>query len=218
MFTGIITDIGIVEKIEARGDVRFTVRTSYDTASIAMGASIACSGACLTVVEKGKNSFSVDVSPETLSRTTMDEWTIGTKVNLERALRMGDELGGHLVTGHVDGLATILSVIPMNMGIQKSTELDSRLRGNDNAMPVSHVIKLEAPLELARFIAEKGSVTLNGISLTVNKVEDTRFYVNIIPHTWVSTTLSEAKAGDRLNLEIDLIARYLARYNETRTL
>jgi riboflavin synthase len=203
VFTGIITDVGRVRAIERRGDTRFTIATVYDPDGIDIGASIACAGCCLTVVEKGRdaegNWFAVDVSQESLDCTTLGTWTEGTRINLERALKAGDELGGHVVSGHVDGVARIVDIRP---------EGDS-LR-----------FTFEAPEHLGRFIAPKGSVTLNGTSLTVNEVEDpkpggdakgTRFGVNIIPHTQAVTTWGMAKAGDPINLEIDMLARYVAR-------
>lgn len=193
MFTGIITDVGTIAKVERRGDTRFTISTSYDTQGIDIGASIACHGCCLTVVEKQPGSFSVDVSAESLSKTTLGEWKEGTRINLERALKMGDEMGGHVVSGHVDGVARIISITP---------EGDSRR------------FIFEAPRELARFIAPKGSVTLDGTSLTVNEVLGAKFGVNIIPHTQAVTTWGASKAGDAVNIEIDMLARYVARLAE----
>ena len=193
MFTGIITDIGTIKEIASKGDWRLTIQTTYPTDGIALGASIACSGICLTVTDKGDDWFAVEASEETRSRTTLGTWEEGMRINLERALKLGDELGGHLVSGHVDGVATILSITP----------------DHD-----SHRLTIGAPDDLQYFIAEKGSVTLDGISLTVNKVDGAQFEVNIIPHTWEHTTLHEKKAGDSLNLEIDQLARYLARLNE----
>ncbi len=190
MFTGIITDIGTVQSVEPRSDTRFTIRTGWQTAEIALGASIACSGVCLTVVDRADDWFAVDVSQESLSRTGLGNWKEGTRINLERALRMGDELGGHIVSGHVDGIATLVSLVPENG---------------------SHRLILEVPESLAPFVAEKGSVTLDGISLTVNEVDGTRFGVNIIPHTWEQTTLGDRRVGDRLHLEVDMLARYVAR-------
>ncbi len=194
MFTGIINDQGRVRALEARGDTRLTIETGYDTATIALGASIACSGACLTVVEKGPGWFAADVSAETLSKTTLGDWAPGTAVNLERALRLGDELGGHLVSGHVDGVAEACAW---------AEEGDS-LR-----------LAFTAPAALMPLIAVKGSVTLDGVSLTVNRVEDApgggRFEVNIIPHTAALTTLGACRPGARVNLEIDLLARYVQR-------
>lgn len=195
MFTGIITDIGRVSAVEARGDMRARIETAYDMDRVDIGASIACDGICLTVVDKGPGWFAVDVSAETLDRTNIGArgWTPGQRLNLERALRVGDELGGHIVSGHVDGVARIVDVRP---------EGDS-LR-----------LTLEAPADLARFIAPKGSVALNGTSLTVNEVEGRRFGVNLIPHTQAVTTWGQARAGDAVNLEIDTLARYVARLAE----
>jgi len=190
MFTGIITDIGAVRAIERRGDTRFTIATRYPARDIAIGASIACAGPCLTVVATGEDWFAVDASAETLARTTTGAWREGTRINLERALKMGDELGGHLLTGHVDAVATLQSRRP---------EGDS-LR-----------LTFAVPEPYDRAIASKGAVALDGVSLTVNEVEGSIFGVNIIPHTQAQTTLGDARPGDRLNLEIDLIARYLAR-------
>ncbi|MDF2763725.1 MAG: riboflavin synthase [Rhodospirillales bacterium] len=195
MFTGIIMDVGRVRAVKPGGDARIEIETGLDMGSIALGASIACSGPCLTVVEKGPDWFAVTASAETLSRTTLGEWKPGTRVNLERALRLGDELGGHLVTGHVDGIATLLEERP---------EGDSRRW------------VLEAPSELAQFIASKGSIALDGVSLTVNEVEESRFGVNLIPHTLTHTTFGVTRAGARLNLEIDLLARYLQRLVDSR--
>lgn len=193
MFTGIVTDIGTVTAREARGDTRFRISTAYDTASIAIGASIACSGVCLTVVQKGEDWFAVDVSAETLSRTGLGNWREGSRINLERSLRVGDELGGHIVSGHVDGVGDVTMAKP---------EGDS-LR-----------IEIRAPDALAAFIAEKGSITMDGASLTVNSVEGASFGVNLIPHTQQVTTLGNLKAGDRVNLEIDTLARYVARLQQ----
>lgn len=195
MFTGIVTDIGRVARLERRGDLRARIETGYDTATVDLGASIACSGVCLTVVDKGPGWFEVEISAETLSKTTLGDWREGTRVNLERALRVGDELGGHIVTGHVDGTAEILSVTP---------EGDSTR------------VRLRAPGALARFIAPKGSVALDGTSLTVNEVEGDTFGINLIPHTRTHTTWGERVAGDRVNLEIDTLARYVARLTETQ--
>jgi riboflavin synthase len=201
MFTGIITDLGRVRAVEraASGDTRFSFATAYDTGRIALGASIACSGACLTVVDKGPATgnaaawFAVEVSGETLSRTTLGDWRPGRAVNLEQALKLGDELGGHLVSGHVDGIARIERVEP-EAGSLRFT--------------------FEAPEALARYIASKGSVALDGVSLTVNEVDGPRFGVNIIDHTRRLTSFGEARPGDRVNLEIDLMARYVARLLE----
>ncbi len=193
MFTGIVTDVGRVLAVERRGDLRARIATAYDTAAIDTGASIACDGACLTVVALGPGWFEVDASAETLGLTTLGEWAEGRRVNLERALRVGDELGGHIVSGHVDGTARIVALRP---------EGDS-LRA-----------VLEAPAGLARFVAPKGSVALDGTSLTVNEVEGARFGVNLIPHTRAVTRWGEAREGDRVNLEIDTLARYVARLAE----
>ncbi|WP_207456162.1 riboflavin synthase [Azospirillum sp. SYSU D00513] len=190
MFTGIITDIGRVRAVERQGDTRFTIETAFDMEEVAIGASIAHNGCCLTVVEKGTGWFDVQVSAETLSKTTLGGWAEGTRINLERSLKLGDELGGHLVYGHVDGVAAVAEVRP---------EGDS-LR-----------ITFQAPAELARYVASKGSVALDGVSLTVNEVEGDRFGVNLIPHTQTATTFGALKAGDRVNMEVDMLARYVAR-------
>ena len=197
MFTGIITDIGTVRAAEQRGDLRLTIETGYDLATVDLGASIACSGVCLTVVDKGGGDgtwFAVDVSGETRDRTAAGLWAEGARLNLERALRLGDELGGHLVTGHVDGIATVLAAERDG----DSTRLDVRV-----------------DREIGKYLAEKGSVTLDGVSLTVNRVADdgdgTGFAVNIIPHSAAMTTLGSAAPGRQLNVEIDVLARYLDR-------
>jgi riboflavin synthase len=194
MFTGIITDLGAVKAVEApdsaTADARFVFATGYDTAAIPEGASIACSGACLTLVDKGAGWFAADVSGETLARTTLGEWQPGTPVNLERPLKLGDELGGHMVSGHVDGVAVVR---------ERRAEQGS-LR-----------LTVQAPPELAKFIASKGSVALDGVSLTVNEVAGAAFGVNIIPHTAEVTTLGARQPGDRVNLEIDMLARYVQR-------
>ena len=195
MFTGIITDVGRVREVrDTSRDRRFEIETHYDLGDVEIGASISHSGCCLTVVEKGWDWFAVEVSGETLSATTLEAWTVGRPVNLERAARVGDELGGHIVSGHVDGVGQVLSITP---------------EGG------SHRIRVRAPRPLHRFIAPKGSIAVDGVSLTVNEVEDDVFGVNIIPHTWDVTTLGRLQAGDRVNLEIDLIARYVARWRET---
>jgi riboflavin synthase len=193
MFTGIVTDVGTVRHIEKRGDTHVVIATHYDVRDIDIGASIACSGICLTVADKGANSdrwFAVTASNETVSKTTIAKWKEGQPVNLERPLRLGDELGGHIVVGHVDGLAEIVGV---------ASEGESKR------------LVLTAPKDLLRFIAPKGSVALDGVSLTVNELEGGRFGVNIIPHTLKVTTFGGAKKGARLNLEVDLLARYVAR-------
>lgn len=199
MFTGIITDVGTVRSIEQRGDTRIVIETGYDTATIDMGASIACSGICLTVVDKGADWFAVDVSAETLSCSSLGAWGVGSRVNLERALKVGDELGGHIVSGHVDGVAEIASITP---------EGDSRR------------FRFRLPRGLARFIAPKGSVALDGVSVTVNEVIDdagegmSEFGINVIPHTRDHTTFGDARVGDRVNVEVDVLARYVARLEE----
>jgi len=190
MFTGIITDIGRVRRLRRGELLDLKIATAFDTATIPLGASIACSGACLTVVAVEPGAFAVQASVETLARTTLGEWEEGTLVNLEKSLRLGDELGGHLVLGHVDGMARIVEQRP-------------------EAESVRFVF--EAPEELALFIAPKGSVALDGVSLTVNEVAQNRFGVNIIPHTLACTTFGSVRVGQRMNLEIDLIARYVAR-------
>ena len=199
MFTGIITDIGEVQTREDRGDTRFTIACAYDPDKIDLGASIACAGACLTVIDKGRDEegrgwFAVDASAETLAKTTLGGWQAGQRLNLERALRLGDELGGHIVTGHVDGVGTIVSI----------TEDGDSQR-----------FVFRAPDELAPFISPKGSVTLNGTSLTVNEVDGAEFGVNLIPHTLEVTTWGQARPGERINLEIDVLARYVGRLLET---
>lgn len=197
MFTGIVTDIGRIARVKARGDTRARINTAYDVNTIDIGASIACDGCCLTVVAKGQedgqNWFDVDYSAETLSKTNLGTWTTDHRVNLERALRLGDELGGHLVSGHVDGTAPVLFI---------EDDGDSTR------------ITFDAPHDLARFIAPKGSVVLNGTSLTVNEVDGTTFGVNLIPHTKEVTTWGATKVGDLVNLEIDTLARYVARLAE----
>ncbi|MBM3534326.1 MAG: riboflavin synthase [Alphaproteobacteria bacterium] len=196
MFTGIVADVGRVASVAERGDRRFVLTTAFDTGTIAVGASIACSGCCLTVVEKSAGRFAVDASGETLSVTTLGDWREGTEVNLERALRLGDELGGHLVSGHVDGVGRVVSI---------------REEG------ASRRIVFEAPAGLGRYIAAKGSIAVDGVSLTVNEVDGRRFGVNIIPHTWTRTTFRHLAEGSRVNLEIDLLARYVARLMEPET-
>ena len=195
MFTGIVTDIGRVRSVRHTDrDRRYEIETVWDTASIDLGASISHAGCCLTVTEKGEGWFAVEVSGETLSKTKLGDWAEDTRVNLERAARLGDELGGHIVSGHVDGLGEVISITP---------------EGG------SHRIVVEAPAPLHRFIAPKGSITVDGVSLTVNGVQERRFDLNIIPHTWDATTLGGLKVGDKVNLEIDMLARYLARWQET---
>ncbi len=208
MFTGIVTDIGTVTTVESQGDTRVVVSTAYDTATVDLGASIACSGVCLTVVDKGIDAqggwFAVDVSGETISRTAENQWTQGRRFNLERAMKLGDELGGHIVTGHVDGLGTVVALAE---------------EGG------SHRVNIRAGADIAPFIAPKGSVTIDGVSLTVNAVRDVdgpdgqrevEFGLNIIPHTWAVTTLGTIQAGQSVNIEIDVLARYLQRMEHYR--
>ena len=193
MFTGIVTDFGTVREISGQGDVLFTIGTAYDTASIDIGASIAHNGVCLTVLEKGPDWYNVQASQETLNLTTLSEWKAGRRINLERALKLGDELGGHLVSGHVDGIADLVAIRPENDSVRMT---------------------FEAPPALAKFVASKGSVVLDGVSLTVNEVLGRKFGVNIIPHTQAVTTFGTYKEGDRVNMEIDMLARYVARLME----
>jgi riboflavin synthase len=199
MFTGIITDIGTVRSVEQKGDLRLTIGCGYDMGTVDLGASIACSGACLTVVDKGEDWFAVDVSQETASKTAPGLWATSGRLNLERALRVGDELGGHIVTGHVDAVATVTRAEEVGGSID---------------------LRLEAPRALGGGIAPKGSIALDGVSLTVNEVEDagqaTRFTINLIPHTADHTTLGGIAVGRKLNLEIDVLARYLKRMTEAR--
>jgi riboflavin synthase len=199
MFAGIVTDIGRVKAIDTRAgrDTRLTVTTAYDTSGVAIGASISCGGACLTVIEKGPGWFAVDASAETLACTTLGAWKVGTHLNLERALTAGAELGGHLVSGHVDGTGKVV----------ERREENGSLR-----------LTFEVGREIGRFIAPKGSVAIDGVSLTINEISDrgqaTRFGINVIPHTQSVTTLGELKPDSRVNVEVDLMARYVARLNE----
>ena len=199
MFTGIVTDIGRIGAVEPRGDTRVVIETAYDTAGVDLGASISCSGVCLTVVDKALGWFAVDVSGETLARTASDQWREGARLNLERAMKLGDELGGHIVTGHVDGVGEVIGVCP---------DGDSRRIG------------IRVPPALAAFLAPKGSVTVDGVSLTVNAVEDhadgTHFSINLIPHTQSVTTLGDLQQGSTVNIEIDVLARYLQRMEHYR--
>ena len=199
MFTGIVTDIGRIESVETLADTRVRISTSYDTTTVDLGASIACSGVCLTVVDKGPSWFAVDVSGETISRTAQGQWTAGRRLNLERALKVGDELGGHIVTGHVDGIGHVVEAEPSGDSLK---------------------VTIEAPAEVAPYIAAKGSIALDGVSLTVNEVESisdgVRFAVNIIPHTAQHTTLCQVTPGSTLNIEIDILARYLHRMQQLR--
>ena len=195
MFTGIVTDVGRVRAVRDTNRARrLEIETRLDLSTLDMGASISHAGCCLTVVGKGDGWFAVEVSGETLAVTTLGAWTPGRRVNLERAARLGDELGGHVVSGHVDGMGEVLSV------------------ARDGG---SHRVRIRAPRPLHRFIASKGSITVEGVSLTVNEVDDDIFGVNLIPHTWDVTTLGELTAGYLVNLEIDMLARYLARWRET---
>ena len=193
MFTGIITDIGTITNLVEEGDLRVRIATGYDTAGIDLGASIASDGVCLTVVDLGPDWYEVQVSAETVSKTNLAAWTVGKRVNLERALRVGDELGGHIVSGHVDGVAEVVSVVD----------------DGDSTR-----VQLRAPDALARFVAPKGSVALNGTSLTVNEVQGNVFGINFIPHTKKVTTWGDVAVGDAVNLEIDTLARYVARLAE----
>ncbi|MGZ8350999.1 MAG: riboflavin synthase [Allosphingosinicella sp.] len=201
MFTGIVTDIGRITAVEARGDMRIRISSGYDMATVDLGASIACSGVCLTVIDKGPDWFAVDVSAETKSRTAAGLWLEGARLNLERALKVGDELGGHIVTGHVDGLGTIEAA----ESIGDSTRL---------------VVAADAAL--VPFIAAKGSIALHGVSLTVNEVEPdgdgVRFTINLIPHTAAATTFDDVTVGQTLNIEIDILARYLGRMMDARAI
>ena len=195
MFTGIVTDVGRVRAVrDTNRDRRFEIETAFDLSTIDIGASVSHAGCCLTIVEKGADWFAVEVSGETLSATTLDNWKEGRRVNLERAARVGDELGGHIVSGHVDGVGEVISV---------------------ESEGGSHRVRIRVPRPLHRFIAPKGSITVEGVSLTVNEVEDDVFGVNLIPHTWDVTTLGTLRVGSRVNLEIDMLARYLARWRET---
>ena len=201
MFTGIVTDKGRIAAVEARGDLRVTIATAYDTGRVDLGASIACSGVCLTVVDKGEGWFAVDVSAETQSRTAPGMWAEGRPLNLERALKVGDELGGHIVTGHVDGLGEVAALEPVGDSLR---------------------LGIVAPTALAPYVASKGSIALDGVSLTVNEVEPlpdgaAAFSVNIIPHTAKETGFGDVKPGDRLNIEIDILARYLGRMLDARS-
>lgn len=199
MFTGIITDVGTIDSVEQRGDLRATIRTAFDTSDVALGASIACSGACLTVVDKGEGWFAVDLSAETVARTAPGRWQAGAQLNLERAMKLGDELGGHIVAGHVDGIGTVAAIDPQGDSLRITVSTDRTL---------------------APYLAPKGSVTLDGISLTVNTVEDSAeavtFGINIIPHTAAVTTFGQLAAGDAVHIEIDILARYLGRMEQVR--
>jgi len=201
MFTGIITDVGRIEAVETRGDLRARIACGFDLAGVDLGASIACSGVCLTVVDKGESWFAVDVSAETQSRTAPGLWAEGAALNLERALKVGDELGGHIVTGHVDGIGEVAAVEPVGDSLR---------------------VGIVAGAELARYIAAKGSIALDGVSLTINEVETlpnggVAFSVNIIPHTAAQTSFGAIAPGRRINIEIDILARYLGRMIDTRS-
>jgi len=197
MFTGIVTDIGTIKAAEQRGDLRLVIGCHYDMDGVAIGASIACSGVCLTVVDKGTDWFAVDLSAETVSRTAQGAWTEGRALNLERALKVGDELGGHIVTGHVDGIGDVTAIT---------------MEGD------SHRVTIRLPADLAPYVAPKGSITVDGVSLTVNDVRDgpdgTDFGLNLIPHTFAVTTLGRLTVGSPVNLEIDVLSRYLARMRD----
>jgi riboflavin synthase len=200
MFTGIVTDVGTVRSAEQRGDLRLVIETGYDMDSVELGASIACSGACLTVVDKGGDWFAVDVSGETVSKTAVDQWREGARLNLERPLRLGDEIGGHIVTGHVDTVGEVVEV---------TTEGDSKR------------VDIGVPRALGPMVAAKGSVAIDGVSMTVNEVRDsdggTHFSVNVIPHTAQHTTLGELAPGKQLNVEVDVLARYIDRMLTARS-
>ena len=201
MFTGIVTDVGTVRSVEQRGDLRLTIATGYDLSTVDLGASIACSGVCLTVVDKGEDWFAVDISSETASRTASDLWHEGARLNLERSLRLGDELGGHIVTGHVDAVGQVVGSCPEGDSVR---------------------IGVSVPRELGPMIAEKGSIALDGVSLTVNEVREaedgsTHFSVNIIPHTAQQTTLRDIASGRQLNVEVDVLARYIQRMLAVRS-
>jgi len=193
MFTGIITDIGFIRSIAKNGDTRIEINTNYDTATIDIGASICCSGVCMTVVETGSNWYAVEASEETLSKTTLGAWRKGTPINLERALKAGDELGGHIVSGHIDGTVRVENIFTESASLR---------------------VSFRVPEDLKKFVAAKGSVTLDGVSLTVNEVEGTLFGVNLIGHTQKATTLGKLSPGNTVNMEIDMLARYVARLLE----
>ena len=196
MFTGIVTDMGEITEVRPggqTGDRRFSIRSKHDMTPIPIGASIACAGCCLTVVEKGSDWFAVEVSGESLDKTHLGEWKVGSRVNLELSLKVGDELGGHLVYGHVDGVGKVAALTPEGGSVR---------------------FVFEAPADLARFVAAKGSIAVDGVSLTVNQVDGNRFGVNVISHTQQVTTLGQAKVGQRVNLEVDMLARYVARLLE----
>lgn len=196
MFTGIITDMGEVVSIDKQGDWKIRIRCGFDMQSVPIGASIACSGVCLTVIEKDENSFLVQVSKESLDKTAIEQWQVGSKINLEQSLKMGDELGGHLVFGHVDGLAEVVSITPV---------MDS------------HEVVFALPENMKHLVAAKGSVALDGTSLTVNAVNDNKISINIIPHTWQVTSFGQIKIGQKIHVEADMLARYVARILEVKS-
>ncbi len=197
MFTGLVKDIGTIKSIDKNnGDMRIEIDTNMNLSNINIGASICCSGCCLTVVEKAKNSFSVDVSNETLSKTNLGAWRVMNQVNLEPSLKVGDEVGGHFVSGHIDATSKVIDIVK-DAG--------------------SYRFEIEIPKNLDKYIATKGSIAIDGISLTVNEVNSNSFGVNIIPHTWSNTTLNARKVGDLVNIEIDLLARYVVRSLETQS-
>lgn len=195
MFTGIVTDLGQVRHIVPGGTTRFEMETAFDTSMVDIGASIACNGACMTVIEKGPRWFAFEASSESLAKTTMANWQVGQRINLERSMKIGDELGGHLVSGHVDGVGSVLDIAPDGEAFR-------------------FVFRL--PVALAKYVAIKGSIAVDGVSLTVNDVEDDRFSVTVIPHTAKVTSLGTLQVGDAVNLEVDLLARYVARLLESR--
>lgn len=196
MFTGIVTDVGVVRELRQAGDTGIVIETAYDTSKIDIGASICCSGACLTVTEKGPDWFAVTASAETLACTNLNEWQSGTRINLERALKVGDELGGHIVSGHVDCVALVHGI-----------------RADGDSVRIT----VEVPPQMSQYFASKGSVAVDGVSLTVNEVDGNRFGVNIIPHTQEMTTFSALQEGQRVNIEVDLLARYVARLMERKS-
>ena len=195
MFTGIVTDIGTITSVDNENETRFKIATSYDIMSIGVGVSICCSGVCLTVVEKGLDWFAVEVSEETFLKTTLREWQVGSYINLERSLKMGDEMGGHIVLGHIDGVSQLADTQPVGESVRMT---------------------FEAPEGLKSFIAQKGSVTVDGVSLTVNQVKGSHFTINVIPHTLQTTTMNKLQTGDAVNLEIDVLARYVSRLLEAK--
>lgn len=196
MFTGIITDMGEITSIDTQGDWKIRIRCGFDMKNVPIGASIACSGVCLTVIEKDDNSFLVQVSQESLNKTAIGQWKVGTKINLEQSLKLGDELGGHLVFGHVDGLAEVVSITPIQD---------------------SHEVIFAVPENLKHLVAAKGSIALDGTSLTVNAVNDNRISINIIPHTWQVTSFGSLQQGQKVHIEADMLARYVSRILEVKS-